>query len=332
MKILLTAPYNQEARQTLAEKIGAELVYQSWKVHQRPYSEDELIALLKDTKAEALITEHDRVTKKVIDSHPLAFIGVCRGTPSNVDVSEASRKGIPVFHTPARNAQAVAELWMANVITFMRHTFQGTEWLKSKQWSKGSHTAYLQFKGNELCGKTVGMVGFGAVGQTIARIIRHFPCNVQFYDPYVTDYDKEYVKKSLEDVFRTSDIVSIHLPVTEQTKGMINQDLMDLMSEETIFVNTSRAVVVDKEALLGVIKEKRIKGAILDVYYHEPPDVWDYKLIESSNVLATPHIAGATHEVEDHHATIMNQALEQWFVEKNDRIRQLANKDVLLKK
>src|SRR5690606_568213 len=150
------------------------------------FNEGELIDLLGETQADALITEHDEVSDKVIESFPrLQFIGVCRGTPSNVSLAKAKELGISVFHTPARNAQAVAEMFIANVITFMRNTLAGIAWLKSGKWGEGAHTSYLQFKGNELAGKTVGMVGFGAVGQTIAGMIKYFPCNIQYFDPYV---------------------------------------------------------------------------------------------------------------------------------------------------
>jgi D-3-phosphoglycerate dehydrogenase len=102
------------------------------------------------------------VTANVINAHPnLQFIGVCRGTPSNVDLDAAKANGIPVFYTPARNAQAVAEMFVANVINLMRNTIPSWQWLTGKNWGEGAHTSYLQFKGNELAGRTVGMVGFG---------------------------------------------------------------------------------------------------------------------------------------------------------------------------
>src|SRR5699024_3487596 len=122
MRILITAPYNKQAQQALKEAFG-EIIYKPWKPHGRAYNEQELMQLLEQTRAEALITEHDEVTEKVIEAHPkLQFIGVCRGTPSNVALKTAKQKGIPVFNTPARNAQAVAEMFIANVINLLRNT------------------------------------------------------------------------------------------------------------------------------------------------------------------------------------------------------------------
>lgn len=313
MRILITAPYHEQGQLTLAEKFG-EVVYRPWKDLGRAFNEDELIDLLSDTEAEALITEHDHVTAKVITANPqLQFIGVCRGTPSNVSLETAKAMGIPVFHTPARNAQAVAELFLATVIDLMRNTYAGVEWLKGKNWTADAHTSYLQFKGNELAGKTIGMVGFGAVGQRIAGMVGNFPCHIKFYDPYLETFDAKYVKTSLEDLFETCDVVSIHLPVNASTIGMIDKSLISKMKPDAIFVNTARASVVKRDDLLEALENKCIRGAVLDVFDQEPPDEIDYRLINLPNVLATPHIAGATHEVEDHHVEIMNGRIMQWF-------------------
>lgn len=309
MKILITAPYNEKERNVLRENLG-EIIYRPWKPHGRAYNEAELIALLKETGADALITEHDQVTKAVIEQNAgLQFIGVCRGTPSNVAMETAKQKGIPVFHTPGRNAQAVAEMFVANVITLMRNTIPAWQWLQAESWAKGAHTSYLEFKGTELAGKTIGMVGFGAVGQHIARLVRAFPCDICFFDPYLESFDPAYRKVSLEEIFETSDVVSIHLPVNDQTTGMIDKKLLRKMKKDALFVNTARAVVVNRDDLLEILEGGHIRGAILDVFDHEPPDATDYRIIHLPNVLATPHIAGATFEVEDHHAAILNATL-----------------------
>jgi len=331
MRILITAPYNEEGQRVLAETFG-EIIYKPWKPHGRAYNEEELIALLGETKAEALITEHDHVTTKVIEAYPdLQFIGVCRGTPSNVSLETASQKGIPVFYAPARNAQAVAEMFIANVITLMRNTIPAIKWLEEEKWEEGAHTSYLQFKGNELAGKTIGIVGFGAIGQLIAKLVENFPCEICYYDPYFTSENSNYRKTTIEHVFESSDIVSIHLPENKSTKGMIDKKLFSKMKNDAVFVNTARASVVNRKDLLEVLEDKKIRGAVLDVFDNEPPDELDYKLIHSPQVLATPHIAGATHEVEDHHVKIMNHNLINWFQSKNGKQSFVANAKSLSK-
>ncbi|OEI74434.1 hydroxyacid dehydrogenase [Bacillus subtilis] len=329
MTVLVTAPYNEEGRKELKNLFGS-VIYQSWKEQGRAYREDELIQLLKATNATGLITELDQVTDSVFASVPeLSFVGVCRGMPSNVDVAAASKRGIPVFYTPGRNAQAVAEMFIGNVISFLRHTSASNQWLKDGKWDSDYLQAYVKFKGNELTGKTVGMIGFGAIGQRIAKLLTAFDCKIKYYDPYIQDDYPLYEKVSLKTVFSDSDIVSVHLPRTEETLGLIDRQYFDLMKESAIFVNTSRAVVVNREDLLSLLKEHKIRGAVLDVFYHEPPEKSDYELISLPNVLATPHLAGATFEVEDHHVSIMNDALKKWKVEKIPNIPTLYNKDKL---
>lgn len=316
MKILITAPYNEEGRNKLADALG-EVVYHDWKANGRAYNEEQLNKLIDDTGADALITEHDKVTAHVINAHPgLKFIGVCRGTPSNVDLEAAATNNIPVFHTPARNAQAVAEMFVGNVISLMRNTIPSWQWLTGKNWEEGALTSYLQFKGNEMAGRIIGMVGFGAVAQRIAEMVTCFPCGIQYYDPFVEHPNTTYKKISLEAIFQNSDIVSIHLPEDKHTKGMINERLIATMKPGAIFVNTARASVVNRNSLLAALENNKIRGAVLDVFVHEPPDDIDYKLIQHPNVLATPHTAGATHEVEDHHVSILNQQLLNWAASK----------------
>jgi len=320
MNILLTAPYHEKGQKQLEETLG-KVINRPWKDNGRAFNSQELIALLKETRADALITEHDEVSREVIEAFPeLQFIGVCRGTPSNVSLETARLHGIPVFHTPARNAQAVAELFLATVIDMLRFVFEGSAWLKGGGWGAGAHTSYLQFKGNELAGKTIGMVGFGAVGQRIAEMVANFPCKIIFFDPYLQNFDPKYSKVSLEEVFAAADIVSIHLPVTPDTIGMIDQKLISLMKKDAIFVNTARASVVVREDLCFALENKLIRGAILDVFDHEPPDATDNRIINLPNVLATPHIAGATDEVEDHHVEILNHKILNWFAEEKVKL------------
>lgn len=327
MRVLLTAPYENEDALRELEGLFDEVIYKSWKPHGRAYNPEELIALLEDTGADALISEHDEITAKVLYANPhLKFVGICRGTPSNIDMDVATELGIPVFNTPARNAQAVAEMFIANVITLMRNTLPAIAWLEGKNWGEGAHTSYLQFKGNELAGKKVGMVGFGAVGQYIARMLKNFPAQIYYYDPYYTDDNADFKKVDLEELFSVCDVVGIHLPVTSETKGMIDKRYLSLLKSDAIFVNTARAIVVNKEDLLEIIENEKIRGAVLDVFYNEPPDEIDYKLILNKNVIATPHIAGATHEVEDHHAFIMNNNVREYFHNGNKTIKQFVNK------
>ncbi|TDF97967.1 NAD(P)-dependent oxidoreductase [Paenibacillus piri] len=328
MNILVTAPYTEATLKGL-DPIG-NIHFRPWKPHGRAYYAKELIQLLQETGADALITEHDHVDAEVMNAAKLSFIGVCRGTPSNVDIAEATRLGIPVFNTPARNAQAVAEMVAAGIIVFLRKMRESELWLKEGSWKADAHESYLNFRGHELCGRTVGIVGFGGVGRKVAHLLKQFSCNIQFFDPYLTeDPDPEYKRCTAEQLFSTSDVVSIHLPATQETEKIISHELLGLMKSDAILVNSARASVVDRDALYSVLKESRIAGAVLDVFWHEPPQASDYELIRLPNVYATPHIAGASYEVDHYGAVIMNEAVHEFFIRNNHSIRQLVNPSIL---
>ena len=161
-------------------------------------------------------------------------------------------------------------------------------------------------------GKTIGMVGFGAVGQAIAKLTDAFCCPILYHDPFYTSKNENYKNVQLSTLFSEADIISINLPVTEHTKGLIGERLLSQMKSDALLVNLSRAIVIKRGALLDALENNKIRGAVLDVFDHEPPDELDNKLIHLPNVLGTPHIAGATFEVEDHHVTILNEQLLAW--------------------
>ena len=163
---------------------------------------------------------------------------------------------------------------------------------------------------NELHGKHVGFVGFGAVGKAAAHLLDAFGCSISYYDPYVSD--TPYTKCELQELFTACDVISIHLPVLPATEKLISRDLLYTMKPDAVFVNTARSAVVDMEALQDMAREKRIKGILLDVLNSEPPLPDDLKIIENDNVLLTPHICGATYEVTDHQSDIITERLKAW--------------------
>lgn len=315
MKLLIRAPFTEERINDLREYFD-DIVYDPWTKTGERYYEDEMLEVLKREQPDALITELDRVTGKVLEGYDhLQFIGDCRANPANIDVDACKKAKVPVLCTPARNAQAVAELLVGLLLNYMRNVLPAVEWVKKGEWKEGT-TPYYLWMGHELCGKKVGFVGFGAVGKAAARLLEAFGCEIAFYDPYVDFVKDTYQKKELENIFAESDIVSIHLPVLESTRGIVSRELLYKMKENALFVNTARSAVVDEGALKDVIKEKRIRGAILDVLSVEPPEAEDLKIAEYDNVLLTPHICGATYEVTDHQSDILTEQIKKWFREK----------------
>ncbi len=315
MKLLIRAPFTEERINDLREYFD-DIVYDPWTKTGERYYEDEMLEVLKREQPDALITELDRVTGKVLKGYDhLQFIGDCRANPANIDLDACKKAKVPVLCTPARNAQAVAELLVGLLLNYMRNVLPAVEWVKKGEWKEGT-TPYYLWMGHELCGKKVGFVGFGAVGKAAARLLEAFGCEIAFYDPYVDFVKDTYQKKELENIFAESDIVSIHLPVLESTRGIVSRELLYKMKENALFVNTARSAVVDEDALKDVIKEKRIRGAILDVLSVEPPEAEDLKIAEYDNVLLTPHICGATYEVTDHQSDILTEQIKKWFREK----------------
>lgn len=325
MNILITAPMRDVDRVKLAERFD-NIIYKPWTESGNGRDADALLDLLERYKADALITELDEVSETVLDAyHDLMFIGDCRANPANIDVAAATKYRIPVLCTPARNAQAVAELLVGSLVAFMRNLPDALMWTKGGEWVNGTFP-YYQFRGNEIFGKTVGFVAMGAVGRTTARILAAFGARIIYYDPYVTLQD--YEKTELEELFSISDIVSVHLPVLPTTRGLITHDLINRMKPSAIFINTSRSAVVDMEGLALCLREGKIAGAILDVYDHEPPERADMQIIQMKNVMATPHICGATYEVVDHQSAIILDQIEKWFRKENMELV-VFNKEIL---
>ncbi len=327
MNLLVTAPMMEKDLETLKTKFN-NILYKPWTENGAGYSAADTLSLLKEAKADAMISELDDVNDAVLDAyHNLHFIGDCRANPANISLAGANKYRIPVICTPARNAQAVAELLVGLLVSFLRNVPASLKWIENGCWKPGE-TPYYKFMGNEICGKKIGFVGFGAVGRTTAHILAAFGATVSYYDPYVLDTPEHYEKQTLEALFENSDIVSIHLPVLPSTRGMVNSTLLNSMKPTAVFVNTARSAVVDMQALREVLSAKKIRGAVIDVYDHEPPKDEDLQLMQMDNVLATPHICGATYEVTDHQSQIITDRILQWL-SGSEQAAVVFNKEVL---
>lgn len=326
MKVYVRSPYSEKALDEL-KKLFEEVIYQPWTETGERYYEDKMLENLLKIKPQILITELDRVTEKVLEGYSdLTLIGDCRANPANIDVAACTRYNIPLICTPARNAQAVAEYIVGMIIYYWRNFAHSIEWVKEGKWIKGT-TPYFNWMGSEIHGKKVGLVGLGAVGKSLAKILTAFGAEISYYDPYIPEIPG-YINKNIESIFRDSDIVSLHLPVTDETRNMIDNNLFDLMKPEALLINSSRAEVVNQDDLLDLAKNNKIGGILLDVLLNEPPNEKDLEIIKYDNVILTPHIAGATFDVTEHQARIMNERLKKWL-NKEDLNLIVFNKEVL---
>lgn len=311
-KILVTAPLDDASLRELG-KMG-EVEYSPWQESGKIYRGGaDLAGVLNGY--DVLVTETDIVDFEALRELPaLKAIVSCRGNPVNVDIESATAFGIPVIYTPGRNAAAVADLAVTFMVMLSRKVPGSMAFLKKRGGEAGDLVrrgeAYARFRGGELWGKTVGIIGLGNVGREVARRVRAFGARVIFHDPAVTDEQGALLnaeKVSLDQLLSRSDFLSLHAPATEETRHMIDREALAKMKPGAFFINTARASLVDEEALAEALESGRLAGAALDVFEVEPP-AWDDRLVRMDKVIATPHIGGDTEETAAHQgATVVEQ-------------------------
>lgn len=253
----------------------------------------ELVAALEGVQA-LLIRGGTRVTGEVLRATPSLKVVVRAGTGlDNVDTVAARQRNIAVFNTPASNAISVAELVFGMVLALERHLVPAANDLRAGHWEK------TKYQGRELCGRSLGLVGFGRIGREVAVRARAFGMTVSAYDPLLQAWPAGFEwthRATLDDLLPNSDVVSLHLPLTADSRGMIGAAALSRMHPDAILVNASRGGVVDEHALLAALEAGRPRGACLDVFSTEPPG--DHPLLKHPRVLATPHLGASTAEAQ----------------------------------
>jgi len=219
----------------------------------------------------------------------------------NIDVEYAKQKGIEVRNTPKATAISVAELTLGLILSALRMIPYAHISAKGGNWEK------KRFMGSELYGKRVGLVGLGNIGLEVAKRCEAFGAEVVYYD--IVDRGI-YRKLSLEELFRTSDIVSLHLPLNPSTEGIVNYDLLSLLKPNAILVNTARGNLIREEDLLRFLKERKDVVVALDVFWKEPPEG---EILELENVIFTPHIGAQTKEAQRRASTEAARIIIEFF-------------------
>ena len=239
----------------------------------------------------------------------LKLIGVLRGGTENVDVEFATRRGITVMNTPGRNARAVAECTMGMILAEVRNVARAHGCLKNGNWRRSFPNSEAI---PELYEKTVGLVGYGAVGRLVAGYLQAFGSRIIACDPYCTGDPTPAELVDLETLMKESDVVSIHARLTEESHHLIGRRELALMKPGAILVNTARSGLVDEEALVEALSQRRIMGAALDVFDTEPLPP-DHPLVQLDNVTVTPHLAGSTIDAFRNSPKLMAAHLRRMF-------------------
>lgn len=293
-------------------------------VHEASGSEDETIALLAGV--EVVVTEMAPLTARVLGSAEAAnlrLVVVCRGGPVNVNLEAATAHGIPVCYTPARNATATAEYTVGLLLAAMRKLAHGHAELSQGTW-RGDYYAY-DVAGSELEGKTVGLIGFGAVGSRVARVLGAFGAEVLVADPYVDPAQVEAVGGRvvpLDELLPLADAVSLHARLTPETRRILDRAAIARLPRGAVLVNAARGGLLDEEALCDALDSGHLRAAALDVYDPEPPPPGS-RLFSTPNLTLSPHIAGASRETAERAAAIAADEVARWL--EGEPLRFVAN-------
>jgi len=249
------------------------------------------------SQVDAVISRKGKVTREHMEKSRGRLKIVARTgvgvDPSRVDLDAAQEHRVWVTNMPGSNSVSVAELVFGQMIALVRHIIEANRAVKENRWED-----YLQFLGTELANKTIGIIGMGNIGTRVAIRARAFEMSFLVYDPYipeshVTALGGRWV--GLNDLLSESDFVTIHCPLTHETKRMIDEKHLSLMKTSAYLINMARGGILDEDALYRVLSQKRIAGAALDVMENEPPGK-NHPLFQLNNAIFTPHLGAVTRE------------------------------------
>jgi D-3-phosphoglycerate dehydrogenase len=278
--------------------------------------EDEVVKVIGDV--EMAITHTAPITQKVIDAaHNLRIVGAARGGPVNINWSACTERGIPVLYAPGRNSGAVAEFTVGMMLAQSRNiTRSHMSLMTQKAWRGDLYV--ISAVGNELNSSVVGLVGLGAIGGKVARLVQAFGAEVLVYDPYIPPdaiREQDCEPADLNTLLERSDFVSLHARLTDETAGLIGEDQIRLMKPSAYVINTARGELIQHDALYKALSDGRIAGAALDIFETEPPPD-DSPLYDLDTVTATSHLAGASTQAAEIGARVLCQGLYDFIVQK----------------
>jgi D-3-phosphoglycerate dehydrogenase len=303
LRALVTAPLRGPGFDKLRQL--CDVVYDPW-IDQSPlriYTAEQLAERAAAERADVLVVESDSVGGPVFDL-PLRAVASTRGDPNNVTVADATAAGVPVLHTPGRNADAVAEMALALLFAATRHVLTADADVRAGEVFRDGSLPYQRFRAWEVAGRTAGLVGLGAVARALRWRLEGLGMTVIAHDPY-----NDEATHSLDELLAEADVVSLHAPVTDETAGMIGAGEFAAMRDGVVFLNTARAQLHDTDALVDALRAGKVGAAGLDHFVGEWLPV-DHPLVAMTNVVLTPHIGGATWNTEARQALMVADDLE----------------------
>ena len=279
-------------------------------------SREEIIKIIP--KFEGIIIRSRFKIDKEFLSHcsNLKFIARAGSGMENIDIKQAKIQNIQLFNAPEGNRQAVAEHCLAMLLNLFNHLSRSDKQVRNGIWNRE------QNRGIELNGKTVAIIGFGNNGSAFAKLLSAFNCRVISYDKYLKNIDSPYATQvEMSEIYKQADIVSLHIPLTEETNYLVNKNFIDSFEKPFYLINSARGKCVNTNDIVNAINSKKIKGVCLDVHEYEKVsfESIDYipsdlkKILNSDKAIFSPHIAGWTHESNQKIAEVLYQKIINYF-------------------
>ena len=317
--MLVTAPLRGSALDELRDI--ADVVFEPWIEHVpiKLHGAEDLAARIRDEGADIVVCEADSCKGPVLEL-PLTAIASTRARPDNVDVEGATAAGIPVLHAPGRNADAVAEMTVTLMMAVNRSVVAGDRDVRAGTVFTET-LPYQRYRAWQVAGRTAGLVGFGAVGRAVKWRLEGLGMTVVASDPYADD-----ATHSFEDLLSSADVVSMHAAVTPETLGMMGAEQFAAMRPGAVYLNTARAALHDIDTLVAALESGHLGGAGLDHFDGEILPT-DHPLAAMDNVVLTPHIGGATYDVESNQAAMVVADIKAILA--GERPTHCANPEVL---